>query len=114
MVRRVLAALTPLLPRAVSVLPFSGSGAQKSGAFLPRGLLMSLASWGARTTSWFSRRVSFEDLPSRLWRIPAPCFMTVPLPVILKRFFAPECVFCLGITAFLFCCCGFGGRGLGG
>ena len=50
---------------------------------------MTLASWGARTTSWFRRRVVFEDLCSRWWRMPAPCFMTVPDPVILKRYFAP-------------------------
>ena len=34
--------------------------------------------------------------------MPAPCFTTLPDPVILKRFFAPECVFCLGIRLFFF------------
>src|SRR6187402_3246140 len=62
---------------------------------------MTLASCGGRTTSPLRRRVSFEDFFSRLWRMPAPCFMTLPEPVILKRFLAPECVFCLGI---LFLC----------
>src|SRR5690606_22120959 len=32
-----------------------------------------------------------------LWRMPACCFFSFPLPVILKRFFAPEWVFCFGI-----------------
>src|SRR5688572_2131431 len=87
----------------MSVLPCPGR------AYLPSSFLMTLASCGARTTSWLRRRVSFEDLPSRLWRMPAPCFITLPLPVTLNRFFAPECVFCLGIAAFLFYCFGLSG-----
>ena len=31
--------------------------------------------------------------------MPACCFMTLPLPVTLKRFLAPEWVFCFGITS---------------
>src|SRR6187399_1296849 len=30
--------------------------------------------------------------------MPAPCFRTLPVPVTLKRFLAPECDFCLGIA----------------
>src|SRR3954453_7666230 len=93
MVRRFLAALTALLTRAISSFLLDvGSG------YLPRSFLMTLASCGASTTSLFRRRVSREDLTSRWWRMPAPCLTTLPVPVSLKRFFAPECVFCLGIT----------------
>src|SRR5690606_29095825 len=71
--------------------------------YLPSSFLMTLASCGANTSSWLSLRLSLPLLTSRLWRIPACCFMTLPLPVTLKRFLAPECVFCLGILLFLRC-----------
>src|SRR5690606_33274730 len=69
--------------------------------YLPRRFLMTLASAGASTWSWLRRRLRCPDFTSRLWRMPACCFMTLPVPVILKRFLAPEWLFCLGIL-FLF------------
>src|SRR5690606_37327066 len=69
----------------------------RSDAQRPRSLFASLVSALERTWSWFRRRVRRLDLCSRLWRIPACCFFSFPLPVILKRFFAPEWVFCFGI-----------------
>src|SRR5690606_39265303 len=67
----------------------------------PRSLLMFLMLAFATGSSWLRRRLRWPDLTSRLCRIPACCFMSLPLPVILKRFLAPEWVFCLGIL-FLF------------
>src|SRR5690606_21646385 len=75
------------------VFLFVRSGAQPR----PRSLLATLESAFERTWSWLRRRVRRLDLCSRLWRIPACCFFSLPLPVILKRFLAPEWVFCFGI-----------------
>src|SRR5690606_38255281 len=69
----------------------------RSSAQRPRSFLATLVSALERTWSWFRRRVRRLDLCSRLWRMPACCFFSFPLPVILKRFFAPEWVFCFGI-----------------
>src|SRR4051812_48305085 len=35
------------------------------------------------------------------WRLPDWAYMTLPVPVILKRFFAPDFVFSLGIWLFV-------------
>src|SRR5690606_2496017 len=71
--------------------------------YLPRSFLMTLASAGASTWSAFRRRLRCPDFTSRLWRIPACCFMILPLPVTLKRFLDPEWVFCLGISLLVYC-----------
>src|SRR5690606_27190695 len=94
MTRRFLWALTALLTRAMSLFSLSLLRRPRQR---PSSFLMFLASAGASTTSRLRRRVWTDDFTSRLWRMPAPCLTTLPLPVILKRFFAPECVFCLGI-----------------
>src|SRR5690349_15466822 len=94
MTRRFLWALTARLTLAISTVSYSCVGAQR-----PRSFLATLASPGARTCSWLRRRVRRDDLPSRLWRMCACCFISFPLPVSLKRFLAPEWVFCFGISS---------------
>ncbi|MEY4347414.1 MAG: hypothetical protein RJA68_917, partial [Actinomycetota bacterium] len=44
------------------------------------------------------RRVTREDLCSSKWRLPARSCITFPVPVMRKVFFAPLCVFILGIS----------------
>src|SRR5918995_2073077 len=92
MTRRFLWAFTARLTLAISHFPIVSRARQR-----PRSFLATLVSALDRTWSWFRRRVRRLDFPSRLWRIPACCFLSFPLPVILKRFLAPEWVFCFGI-----------------
>src|SRR6188472_1806374 len=94
MTRRFLWAFTARLTLAISLHSYSCVGAQS-----PRSFLATLASPGARTCSWLRRRVRRLALPSKLWRRFACCFMSFPLPVTLKRFLAPEWVFCFGISS---------------
>src|SRR5690554_5051453 len=97
MTLRFLWALTALLTLAIFLFLWFRS------AYLPRSFLMTLASAGASTWSAFRRRLRCPDFTSRLWRIPACCFMILPLPVTLKRFLDPEWVFCLGISLLVYC-----------
>src|SRR6202035_2650067 len=46
-----------------------------------------------------SARFFFGDFFSRMWLVEGCRPRTLPVPVTLKRFFAPECVFILGITS---------------
>src|SRR4029079_14248710 len=66
----------------------------------PRSFLTTLVSGADRTLSALRRRVRTEEVASRLWRMPACCFLSFPVPVILKRFLDPEWVFCFGISCF--------------
>src|SRR3954451_6382200 len=57
-----------------------------------------LASAGDTATSAARRRVRVVDLPSSRWRRLACSRRSLPLPVTLKRFFAPLCVFIFGTS----------------
>src|SRR6202030_2775414 len=46
-----------------------------------------------------SARLRFGDFFSRMWLVNGCRPRTLPVPVILKRFLAPECVFILGMIA---------------
>ena len=48
--------------------------------------------------SWPSRRLRLADFFSRMWLVKACRPLTLPVPVVLKRFLAPEWVFILGIA----------------
>src|SRR5271165_1354017 len=59
--------------------------------------------WSALSTivsvsRWRLRLVAFEV---RMWRLKACPRLNLPVPVFLKRFAAPLCVFSLGIAVFL-------------
>src|ERR1035438_1649720 len=43
-------------------------------------------------------RFTFGDFDVRIWRVLVWCRLILPVPVLLKRFFAPVCVFNLGIV----------------
>ena len=45
-----------------------------------------------------NERFRFGDFFSRMWLEYACRACTLPVPVILKRFFAPECDFILGMS----------------
>src|SRR5262245_64223818 len=55
------------------------------------------------STGWSRRkpRLRFGDFFSRLWLFIAWRRRSLPVPVTLKRFLAPEFVFCLGILRLL-------------
>src|SRR2546423_2507360 len=79
----------------------TGRGAISAGAQRPSSRLTRLTSDLATSTSPVRRRVSSEDLRSKLWRMPAWPRMILPEPVTLKRFLAPLWVFCFGMAPFL-------------
>src|SRR6476661_11118483 len=56
------------------------------------------ASAGATVLAPSIRRVILVDFFSRLCRLPAPAWVSLPLPVTLIRFLVPECVLFLGIA----------------
>src|ERR1039458_1382707 len=49
--------------------------------------------------SWARWRLRLGDFFSRMWLVKACRPLTEPVPVVLKRCFAPECVFILGMAS---------------
>src|SRR3954470_20453983 len=98
LVARVLLAAVALGPREGRPALLARAYRTLDAAHLPSSSLARFASCFFSSSGSSRRRLRFEFFLPRMWLLMACRARTLPLAVSLKRFLAPECVFCFGMT----------------